>query len=347
MDGVDLACSEFHWSAGSWKYRITHAETIPYEEKWRIRLSQLYKQPIELFPKTDAFYGRYLGMLVRQFVQKNQLEAIDLVASHGHTIFHQPQAGFTAQIGDGGALSAECGLPVVSNFRNMDLALGGQGAPLVPMGDRLLFGEYEACLNLGGIANISFEKNGELRAFDISPCNIVFNRVARWLGLPYDDKGKIASSAHIDEDLLHELNELPFYSKSGAKSLGREWINSEFWPLVKNYTDISEEEKMATLSNHVATQIAAVLNHNQLTKVLVTGGGALNEFLLSRIRSKTSCELIIPDETTIHFKEALIFAFLGLLRINNQTNVLKAVTGSRADHIGGALWGNFSKLSNQ
>jgi len=347
MDGVDLACCEFTGSEKGWKYRITHAETIPYDEKWRIRLSQLYKQPIELFPKTDAFYGRYLGILVKQFIKSHQLEGIDLVASHGHTIFHQPQAGFTAQIGDGAALSAECGIPVVNAFRNMDLALGGQGAPLVPVGDRLLFSEYESCLNLGGIANISFEKEGQLKAFDISPCNIVLNRVARWLGLPYDDRGQIAASAMLDEDLLHELNELPFYAKLGAKSLGREWINTEFWPIVKSYTDISEAEKMATLANHVATQIADVLNRNQLERVLVTGGGALNDFLIQKIKSKTSCELVIPEATTIHFKEALIFAFLGLLRIQNQTNVLKVVTGSRANHIGGALWGDFSKLSNQ
>jgi anhydro-N-acetylmuramic acid kinase len=193
MDGVDLACCEFSNKDNNWEYRIIAAETIPYDEKWRVRLSQLYKQPIDLYAKTDAFFGRYLGILIKNFIQKHQIKP-QLVASHGHTIFHQPLAGFTAQIGDGAAISAMCGLPVVNGFRNMDLAFGGQGAPLVPVGDKFLFPKEEACLNLGGIANISFSKDDKIKAFDISPCNIVMNRIARWLGQSFDAEGRIAAT---------------------------------------------------------------------------------------------------------------------------------------------------------
>lgn len=343
MDGVDIAFCEFVCNDGKWTYEIKAAETIPYDEKWRIRLSQLYKQPIEIYPKTDAFYGRYLGMLIRQFIKTHSL-TVDFIASHGHTIFHQPENGFTAQIGDGAAISAETGLPVVNNFRNMDVILGGQGAPLVPIGDKLLFAEYDACLNLGGIANISLTINDGIKAFDICPCNIVLNRVARWLEKPFDNGGEIARSGEVDDVLLNELNQLPFYQIAAAKSLGREWINSDFWPIVKKHLDISEEEKMATLSEHIATQIAHTINEKDAKKLLLTGGGAFNTFLIEKIRNKTKAEIIIPSNELVNYKEALIFAFLGILRLRNEVNSLKSVTGAKQDSIGGALHGNFKKL---
>ncbi|MES2727494.1 MAG: anhydro-N-acetylmuramic acid kinase [Bacteroidota bacterium] len=343
MDGVDLAYCEFELVNTTWEYKIVAAQTIPYDEKWRVRLSQLYKQPIEIYPKTDAFYGRYLGQLVKKFVQEHNL-TVDFVASHGHTIFHQPEQGFTAQIGCGAGLNAESGLPVVTNFRNIDVMLGGQGAPLVPIGDKFLFTEYDACLNLGGISNISFNSQQGITAFDISPCNIVLNRVARWLKLPFDDGGKIAAGAEVDTELLSELNEIPFYQKKGAKSLGREWINTSFWPIVKNYLDTSEPEKMATLVEHIATQIADVLNHYNIKKILVTGGGAFNTFLIETLQKKTSCQIVIPEATLVNYKEALIFAFLGILRLRNENNILSSVTGASRDSIGGALYGNFNTI---
>lgn len=343
MDGVDIAYCEFELNNNAWSYKIVAAQTIPYEEKWRVRLSQLYKQPIEIYPKTDAFYGRYLGQLVKKFIHENSL-TVDFVASHGHTIFHQPDLGYTAQIGCGAGISAESNLPVINNFRAIDVMLGGQGAPLVPIGDQVLFNEYDACLNLGGISNISYKSNNQTLAFDISPCNIVLNRVARWLKLPFDNEGKIAASAEIDAQLLEELNHLPFYKKSGAKSLGREWINEAFWPIVKSYLDTSEAEKMATLVAHISEQIALVLNQNQLKKVLVTGGGAFNIFLVESIKSKTTCEIIVPNNMLINYKEALLFAFLGVLRVRNEVNILNSVTGATKNSIGGALHGNFSPL---
>ncbi len=343
MDGVDLAYCEITQKNNRWHYNIKAAQTFAYDEKWRIRLSQLYKQYIEVFPKTHAYYGRFLGQLVNQFIKENKLE-VDLISSHGHTIFHQPKSGFTAQIGDGAAISAETGLPVVCDFRSMDIALGGQGAPLVPIGDKLLFDEYEACLNLGGIANISFTSNNEIKAFDICPCNIVLNRVARWLGQPYDDAGRIAASADIDPVLLDKLDTLSYYQIKGAKSLGREWINEAFWPVIKSFPDTSETEKMATLARHIAQQISSVINQSGVQKILLTGGGTFNNHLIDLIRKQISAELVIPDALLVNYKEALIFAFLGVLRVNNQVNVLSSVTGSKQNHIGGALYGDFTKL---
>ncbi|MBC7381907.1 MAG: anhydro-N-acetylmuramic acid kinase [Bacteroidia bacterium] len=343
MDGVDVAYCEIYYKNNNWQFEIKVAHTFPYDEKWRITLSQLYKQYIEVFPKTHAFYGRYLGELINKFIKSHHL-SVDLIASHGHTIFHQPAFGFTAQIGDGSAISAETGLPVVCDFRSMDIALGGQGAPLVPVGDRLLFGKYEACLNLGGIANISFTVGDQMKAFDIGPCNIVLNRVARWLNKPYDDEGKIAASANVDTYLLEKLEVLPYYRINGAKSLGREWINESFWPIVKSYPNMREEEKMATLAQHIANQIAISVNEHKLQKILVTGGGTFNKHLIGLIRKHTDAELEIPTDAIVNFKEALIFAFLGVLRIRNEENVLSSVTGSKQNHIGGALYGNFKEL---
>lgn len=343
LDGVDVACCQFQWDGQAWQYKILAGKTYPYSDMWVARLQQLPLQSIEIFPKTHAFYGRYLGELVKQFIQETNVEA-DFVASHGHTIFHQPAAGFTAQIGDGAAIAAVCGLPVVCDFRSMDLALGGQGAPLVPIGDQLLFGDFDACLNLGGISNISYKVGDKVLAYDISPCNLVFNHLAQALGQPYDNKGKMAQSANKDANLLAALNLLPFYEKKGAKSLGQEWVNQYIWPLVAEHGHLSELEVMATLSAHISFQISKVIKEAGIKRVLVTGGGAFNDFLIEQIKENSGAEIHIPASELVQFKEALIFAFLGVLRISNQNNVLCSVTGSKRDHVGGALYGNFNSL---
>ncbi|MBJ7428790.1 MAG: anhydro-N-acetylmuramic acid kinase [Bacteroidia bacterium] len=341
MDGVDIAYCLFTNEEGHWDFEIKNATTISYDKNWIVRLTQLYKQPIHLYPKTDVFYGKFLGKITRDFITKNNL-AVDFIASHGHTIFHQPKNGFTAQIGCGAAISAACNLPVVNNFRIMDVALNGQGAPLVPIGDQFLFANYDACLNLGGFANISF-KNKQ-KAFDISPCNMAFNLLANELNLPYDEGGHIASSGSINELFLVALNDIDFYKKNNAKSLGIEWFNQSFLPLLNQFENISLANKMATINLHVAQQIANVINLENIDNVLVTGGGAYNKFLIENLKSLTKAQIIIPDSLTINYKEALIFAFLGVLRIRNEINILKSVTGAVSNSIGGALHGNFSHL---
>lgn len=348
MDGVDIAYCELTLNQNAWSYAIPYAETIPYDEKWRVRLSQLRSQVSLTYVKTDVYYGHYLGQITNNFIKKHNL-APDLIASHGHTIFHYPETRITAQIGDGAAISAVTNLPVVNDFRRIDLANGGQGAPLVGIGDQLLFNDYDYCINLGGFANISGLINQILTAFDIGPCNIPLNRVARDLGQSYDNDGLIASKGTINYDLLQALNNIPFFNQKPPKSLNRDWINQDFWPVVRNFNDINPNDKMKTLVDHIAFQIAQGIhqfdNQNGLNKkVLLSGGSALNPVLVDHIQTHTEAKIIVPEKQIIEYKESLIFALLGILRVHNMTNILGSATGSNINAVGGALHGNFSKL---
>lgn len=348
MDGIDLALCKFtETQQDQWEFEILRAETIPYNETWRLRLSKLRNQTALIYHKTDRYYGEYIGQLLNAFLKKYDLPC-DFVASHGHTIFHQPEFNITAQVGSGAAISAVCGLPVVNDFRAMDVVLGGQGAPLVPVGDRRLFGNYDLCLNLGGFSNISATVNGNSVAYDISPCNIALNRIAREFDLDYDVDGKIADRGSIDYDLLRNLNAIPYYSAPYPKSLGREWINQHFWHLVRE-SHISKEDKMKTLCDHISQQIANnidLLSGGDAAgkKVLVTGGGAYNTTSMELLKSHSDADFIIPDPNIVSYKEALIFAFLGLLRVRNQNNVMASVTGADKDSVSGALHGDFSRM---
>lgn len=348
MDGVDLALCDLQTDGHQWSYKILAAQTYPYEEKWRIRLSQLRYQNAENFAKTDVFYGKFLADLVLRFLADHNQTA-DMVASHGHTIFHDPSGWNTTQVGDGATLSAICGLPVVSNFRRADVALGGQGAPLAGLGDQLLFPQYPICLNLGGFCNISGTNADGRISWDISPCNIVFNRLARERGLKFDENGEIADSGEIIFPLLKSLNQIPYYEKSGPKSLGREWINKHFWHLVRDYDNEPIENKMKTLVAHVSFQIARSIdqlagNNGAGAKVLATGGGAHNPVLIEFLKSESEAEIIVPEPGLVDFKESLIFALLGVLRVKNLTNTEAAYTGASANCVSGSLNGNFSDL---
>lgn len=337
LDGVDLAYCEFEWKDNNWSYTIPHAETIPYNATWKTRLNELAKQPMFLFPKTDAFLGKYFGQLSQKFIQKYNL-TVDGIASHGHTIFHAPNEGYTAQIGSGASIYAETGIRTITNFRVVDVAFGGQGAPLVPIGDELLFREYDACLNLGGFSNISFSQHEQRIAFDVSPCNTLFNTLAKHFNQEYDPNGELAAQGLIHTELLDALNRIEYYHQSPPKSLGIEWLNATIWPLVTSY-DISAIDLMATLNLHVATQLANVVNQYQFKQILLTGGGAYNATLVNHLKSMTSSSIIRPNNQLINFKEALIFAFLGVLRLEGQHNALSSVTGSLKNSTNGCIWG--------
>lgn len=348
MDGVDLALCDIQSNGQQWSYTLLAAQTYSYEEKWRIRLSQLRYQNAENFAKTDVFYGKFLGDLVNQFLS-NHGQSADLIASHGHTIFHDPNGWQTTQIGDGATLSAVCGLPVVSNFRRADVARGGQGAPLAGLGDQLLFGDYPICLNLGGFCNISGSNNNQRISWDIAPCNIVFNRLAREKGLKFDENGVIADAGEIIFPLLKSLNQIPYYDQKGPKSLGREWINKNFWHLVRDYDSEPLENKMKTLVAHISYQIARSIdllagNNGGGVKVLATGGGAHNPVLIEFLRSESDAEIIVPDTQIVDFKESIIFALLGNMRVRNLFNTDAASTGASASCVSGSLDGDFSGI---
>jgi anhydro-N-acetylmuramic acid kinase len=301
-----------------------------------------------IFHKTDRYYGQYIGECIKTFLHKNDLEA-DLIGSHGHTVFHQPENNLTVQIGDGNSIYAITGVPTVTNFRALDVILGGEGAPLVGVADQLLFSEYNLCLNLGGFANISGDVNGERLAYDVCPCNIVLNRIAREFDQEFDKDGEIAERGSIDYELLENLNSVEYYNYEPPKSLGREWISTNFWDMVRT-SSTGKEDRMKTLVEHIAQQIGSNIEDlsggdASAKKVYITGGGAFNKTLIASITSHTDAEVIVPDAKIVDFKEALAFALLAVLRLQNKINVLNTATGASASSVSGSLYGDFSKLN--
>ena len=340
LDGIDLVYAKIE-KEKTYSFEILRTKTVYYSEKWKKSLFDAFNYPGEKLTKLNVDYGKFLGEIINNFIKKNKLNKVDFIASHGHTIFHQPHLNYTLQIGSGAAISAETNVKTICDFRVQDIALGGQGAPLVPIGDKLLFSDYDFCLNLGGFSNISFDKEDQRIAFDICPVNIVMNYYTRKIDLEYDDKGKIASKGAINKILLEELNNLPFYTDDQPKSLGYEYIVATIFPMIDKY-ELALEDILRTFIEHVAIQIASVVNtnsdQNQAKSMLVTGGGAFNAFLIGRLKDLAKVEVIIPDKEIIDFKEAMVFALLGVLKDQNEINCLKSVTGAKKDHSSGVVF---------
>jgi len=328
LDGVDLAICSFTKNK-NWHYKIEKSTTIKYSKYWLETLSNLHKKPEKIINEIDLKYGDLLSKLCNKFLKN---EKIDYISSHGHTIFHQPENNFTLQIGNGNVISKNTKKITINNFRNLDVSLKGQGAPLVPVGDKLLFRKYKYCVNLGGFANVSIKKNNKIIAFDICPVNIILNYFSNLKGRAYDINGCMAQKGNLVPDLLKKLNSLQFYSKKYPKSLSREWVEKNIMPLIKNNTKI--EDVLHTLCEHIGIQIGKLLNDKE---ALFTGGGVFNSYLLSRIKFYSKSKIIIPDKRTIEFKEALIFAFLGVLRARGEVNCLQSVTGAIKDNCSGEI----------
>lgn len=334
LDGLDLVAVEFQQNSEKWNFRIMEAETVTYSAEWENRLRNSTELSGEKLIQLHTDYGRFLGTEINRFI-KNSGFVPEIIASHGHTVFHQPENHFTFQAGSGANIAAETGITTVADFRTGDVALGGQGAPLVPVGDGLLFGKYESCLNLGGFANISFEKDGKRVAFDICPVNFVLNDLARKLGKPFDQNGESGRNGTIDNQLLEKLNQLDFYKQLPPKSLGKEWMDIQFFPVIEA-SDLSVQNKLRTVYEHIALQISKAVPANG--KILITGGGAFNTFLIQLIKKHTPAEVVIPENTIVDYKEALIFAFLGLLKMGDKTNCLASVTGAKRDSSSGVVF---------
>jgi anhydro-N-acetylmuramic acid kinase len=333
LDGLDVCLCNFGMKNSKWQYLILSSETYPYTPEMSEKLSTAHQLDVLQLLALHTEYGKYIGETVKQFVDERGIIPL-LIASHGHTVFHQPARGVTFQIGSGAAIVAETGINTVCDFRTTDVAQGGQGAPLVPIGDHLLFSGYDYCLNLGGFANISQARDGRRIAYDICPVNYVLNHYARTVGLDYDAEGAMAAEGGLNEDLLETLNNLAFYVQQGPKSMGREWVEREIFPVMEQHP-ISLPDKLRTYCEHAAIQVGRTIDHG---RALVTGGGALNKFLLHRITAHAKGFLHIPKTSLTHYKEALIFALLGTLYYTNQVNCLASATGARVDNIGGALY---------
>ncbi|NSL89900.1 anhydro-N-acetylmuramic acid kinase [Chitinophaga sp. Mgbs1] len=347
LDGLDIVFAELTEIRGQWTYAIKASESLPYEPEWAEKLAAATALAAKDYLLLHTAYGHYTGRRILSFIEKNNLDhKVHFIASHGHTTFHLPGQQMTAQLGDGAAIAAVTGLPVITDLRAVDVALGGQGAPIVPIGEKYLFGNYQFWLNLGGIANISAQLPGQFVAFDVCPANRVLNGLAAALNKPYDEGGALAAGGVTDTALLEQLNALPYYHQSWPKSLANDFGTDTILPMI-NTLRISVQGKLRTYTEHIATQIAqaAASLKTQLpdapASMLITGGGAFNTFLVETIRQQLEplgITVEIPDEQAISFKEALIMALIGALRWRQEDNVLSSVTGATRDSINGALW---------
>ncbi len=345
LDGLDLALVEF-WQDAQWHFRLHAATTVPYSNEWKAVLSDLENRSAFDYARADIELGHYFGEQARQFTATQAVQPL-FIASHGHTIFHQPLIRLTTQIGHGAALSAASGYPVICDFRTLDVALGGQGAPLVPIGDRLLFADYDFCVNLGGISNFSVEHQGKRISYDVAFTNMLFNYLTKKLGLDYDKGGETARSGNCLPDLLAQFNADPYLRQPFPKSLGKETFVSYYVPLIEA-SGASIPDLLCTAVHYSVFQLAENIRqfNRAKPKVLLTGGGAFNTFFVELLQKQLpEAEIVIPDADIIAFKEAIVFAFLGVLRYLGQPNCLASVTGATADNCGGAVWGNIGDIA--
>lgn len=349
LDGLDIAFVELVETGGKWTYEIIHTDCTGYSKEWTEKLRNAVSLSALDYQLLHTEYGHFIGKQVNAFIEKYALyHKVNLVGSHGHTTFHLPQQQMTAQLGDGAAIAAETNLPVVSDLRSLDIALSGQGAPIVPIGEKLLFTGYDYFLNVGGIANISINKNGKNIAYDICAANRVLNMLAAEKRLPYDEGGKLAAAGKVHEQVLAELNALDYYGKPYPKSLANSFGVDVVYPVIKA-AGIAVEDGLRTYVEHIAAQVKhAVADGGRQTtgdgtvkKLLVTGGGALNNFLIERMKemlAPLNLEVVVPDEKTVQYKEALIMALIAILRWREEENTLSSVTGASRGSVGGALW---------
>ena len=336
LDGLDMVICSFNLDTNHWGFEIKKSKGIAYPQELYSRLKNAYGSSAAEVAGLHSALGKFIGESARVFLKEANI-AVDLIASHGHTVFHAPEKGYTFQIGNGADIAAKTGVLTVCDFRSLDVARGGQGAPLVPIGDKLIFSEFAGCLNLGGFSNVSFDDNSDKRmAFDICPVNFVLNRLTNKLDLEYDAAGELAKSGEIINALLEQLNQNQYFLQSAPKSLGQEWVEENVFPLFKS--DYEIKDVLRTFCEHAAYQIGNELEKISGNNILVTGGGCYNNFLMELIAQKCGKKLIIPTEELVNMKEALIFAFLGVLRVRGESNSLASVTGATENSVNGAVY---------
>ncbi len=344
LDGLDIVFAEFLHEAGRWSFEIKAADCYPYNEEWSSRLQKATELNALDYQLLHTAYGHYLGAEVNRFIDAHNLHyQAALVASHGHTTFHLPAQKTTAQLGDGAAIAAETRLPVVSDLRAMDIAFGGQGAPIVPVGEELLLPGFGLFLNLGGIANISIHAVDGFRAFDVCPANRVLNSLSGDVQKAFDEGGAMAAEGAVNNALLQQLNTLSYYDLPAPKSLANSFGTGEILPLVRSF-GLSHHDSLRTYVEHIVVQIekaVASVSLPENRRLLVTGGGAFNSFLVEQLTQKLSghnIEVVVPDAQLVQYKEALIMALLGVLRWREEYTVRASVTGASRNSIGGAVW---------
>lgn len=335
LDGVDIAYVNFSHDNKRWFFQIVEAGNIPYTEEWKNKLSEAFNKSEAELKELDIEYGKFLGTVTKKFIKKYEFDP-KLIASHGHTIFHAPEKSYTLQIGNGQEIANATGITTINDFRTEDVKKGGQGAPLVPIGDKYLFADFPICLNIGGIANVSYDIDGQRIAYDICMANQMLNYLASKLGYDYDNNGNFARQGIVNQELLNIFNDNAYYDKDAPKSLGREFFEKYQHEIIDN-SDLPVKDLLATATEHIACQIVKATDFLEKSKMLITGGGAKNNFLIERIRKMSKHEIVIPDTMIIDYKEALIFAFLGTLKLEGKINVLSSVTGASSDSSSGNI----------
>ncbi|BAV10290.1 anhydro-N-acetylmuramic acid kinase [Filimonas lacunae] len=347
LDGLDIVLAELDESRGKWSYIIKASHNYAYDTEFAQRLGTAASLPAYEYLLLHSEFGKFCGEKVNEFIDTYQLHhQVQLIASHGHTVFHAPQLGTTSQLGDGATIAATTGINVVSDLRALDVALGGQGAPIVPMGEKLLLSGYNWFLNIGGIANISLNNASDYKAFDVCAANRVLNLLAQQAGKSFDEGGQLAATGTVHTGLLTQLNALPYYQQPAPKSLANQFGTDEVYPLIASF-QLPVADALATYIQHIAQQVAYAVNavKAQVAQdggtMLVTGGGALNTFLVKQLTNALQplgITVEVPEEQLVQYKEALIMALLGILRWREENTVLNSVTGARRSSIGGAVW---------
>lgn len=337
LDGVDITYASYtKISDKNWEFVLHASKTVQFTEILLSSLHEATKLTGSQLATLDHDLGLFFSSCINEFIAENKITKteVDAIASHGQTIFHQPQRGFTSQIGNPAVIAVKTGITTIGDFRTKDVLYGGQGAPLVPIGDFYLFGaKADGFINIGGFANISFEEKGIIKAYDICPANLPMNKLARSKNLEYDKNGDLARAGELNYFLLDLLNSLDYYQEEGPKSLGTEWLEHYFYPLLKFDKDI--ENNLATVVEHIAIQLGEICTKNNLKRVMITGGGAKNNFLIERFKRYYDGEIISVGKELIDYKEALIFGLLGALNLNNEPNCIASVTGASKNVIGG------------
>jgi anhydro-N-acetylmuramic acid kinase len=347
LDGLDIAFVEFEETAGKWQFELLETACIPYPPEWRKKLTDPATLSARDYLLLHTDYGHYLGRCVNDFMEEKGLAyRVQLIASHGHTAFHIPDRKMTAQLGDGAAIAAVTGIRTITDLRNVDMALGGQGAPIVPIGEKFLFPEYDFFLNIGGIANLSVNQETFI-GFDVCPANRILDLLAAESGKGYDENGNGAASGSLNEDVFRQLNAFPYYQLPFPKSLSNDFGLKEIFPLLSN-AGLSSADALHTYSRHIVFQISKSLLKLKESmpalgkmRLLITGGGAHNRFIVDKLREAVmpgGIECLVPEGKLTDYKEAVIMALMGALRWREDINVMCSVTGASKDSINGAVW---------
>ncbi|GIN69866.1 anhydro-N-acetylmuramic acid kinase [Bacillus sp. J14TS2] len=367
IDGIDAALVEINGSGHETEIELLDFITMSYSDKDRediFRCMDLEHSDVALVCHLNFRLGYLFAQAVKEVCTQADvsLTEINFIASHGQTVYHLPHKDgayerSTLQIGEPAVIAYETGVTVISNFRSMDMAAGGEGAPLVPYTDYLLYQSDQkgvALQNIGGIGNVTAIPKGggveDLLAFDTGPGNMVIDQICQIVkAQPFDEGGKWAASGQVDHSLVNTWMEMDFFMKTPPKSTGRELFGHTFVEkIIQEHQQMEANDLIATATYFTAKSIAAayqkfILPQFAINEMIVGGGGSFNKTLLAFLQGLLP-GIAIRTQEEIGFssvaKEAIAFAILGNETLNRQpANVPKATGASQSVVLGSITWG--------